>query len=97
MPQSSAISLIVILFSGFFANKFFNDCANARLVISDIFSSLSQLVCGYLYKILYDVFEWFVKISFHFSGNFGLHFFSISVKIKVFSCQNSAFGSGMIG
>lgn len=74
MPQSSAISLIVILFSGFFANKFFNDCANARLVISDIFSSLSQLVCGYLYKILYDVFEWFVKKKFSFFRKFRIAF-----------------------
>ena len=32
MPQSSAISLIVILVSGFFSSRFFSDCSNARLV-----------------------------------------------------------------
>ena len=36
IPQSSAISLIVILVSGFFSSKFFNDCSNARFVTCDM-------------------------------------------------------------
>ena len=35
MPQSSAMSLMVILVSGFFSSRFFNDCSRARFVTCD--------------------------------------------------------------
>lgn len=36
MPQSAAMSLTVILVSGFFSSKFLRDCSNARFVTCDI-------------------------------------------------------------
>ena len=43
MPQSSAISFIVIFVSGFLRRRFLSDCSSARFVICDIFSTS---VCG---------------------------------------------------
>ena len=45
IPQSSAISLIVILVSGFLSSKFFSDCSNARFVTCDM-----EPVPSFIYK-----------------------------------------------
>ena len=47
MPQSSVMSLTVILCSGFSSSSFFNDASSARLVTCDMEYLLCQLISYY--------------------------------------------------
>ena len=48
MPQSSAISIMVILSSGYFARRCLSEASSARLVVCDMLSSFPRQVAAAL-------------------------------------------------
>ena len=58
-PQSSVISLIVILVTGFFSNIFLRDASNALFVISDTYQSLLFCISFHSFEKYYTKLAYF--------------------------------------